>query len=548
MTLDVVYTNARIRTMDPSRPTASAIGIFAGRIVGFDEQLDELDRTRTIDLGGAPVLPGFHDAHFHTSLTGARLASLDLRPGVVDSLDQLYAAVADQAARLPEGEWIRGASYDQNILGAHPDADALDRVADGHPVLLEHVSGHMISVNTEAFRRAGYPERRDVPDIDGGAIIKDSSGAATGLIQETAMELIYQLVRPLDLDTVQRNLALASKQAVSYGLTSVTEPGLGAWKMIGNSPVDFHSYQTAVETGVLLPRATVMPYYTTFHDLAADIADLDWFGLDLGIRTGFGGDYLKIGPVKIVSDGSFIGRSAAMSECYCGEPDNKGFMQVDPESLDEVIVAAHKSGWTVATHAIGDLAIERTISAYEHAQQAMPREVRHRIEHFALAHDEQVARVARLGVIPVPQGRFISAFGDGMADSVGPDRAGLIYRMKSLLDAGIVLPGSTDSPVSDGNPLKSIHDMVNRRTASGEVLGSHERLSVAEAVRAYTFGSAYAVNEEENKGTLVRGQLADFVVLSEDLFTIDPMQIAETTVGATVIGGSLVYNNGAANG
>lgn len=192
----------------------------------------------------------------------------------------------------------------------------------------------------------------------------------------------------------------------------------------------------------------------------------------------------------------------------------------------------------MATHAIGDRAITHVLDAVEEAQRVAPRPgVRHRIEHFALASDDDIARAARLGVIPVPQGVFMSDFGDGMAASVAPERRDDIYRVKSLADAGIVLNGSTDSPVSDANPLVSLRDMVLRRTGSGAVLGERERVSIDEAVRAYTYGSAYAVSQEGSKGMLKTGMLADFIALSDDLYEIPPERIAEQQVTTTVVGG-----------
>lgn len=542
MRIDAIFTNGQFHTLDPDYPLASRVGVIGGRIAGFDADLDGVSAAQVIDMRGAAVFPGFHDAHFHLSLTGARLAALDLRPGKVRTLAELYAAVAEHARTLPAEGWVRGSGYDQNFLGSHPDAEALHQASGGRPVFLEHVSGHMGAASTRAFELAGYPGRLGVPDFAGGHVERDAEGRATGLLQERAMVLIYDMVRPMDLGEVQRNLGLAGRQALRYGLTSVTEPGVGDHRMVGNTPLDFHSYQQAVEEGTLRTRVTLMPYCTTLHAVEG-MKGQDLFGLDLGIRTGLGDDRLRVGPVKIVSDGSFIGRSAAMHHCYHGEPHNHGVMQYNAEELRSMIIGAHTAGWTVATHAIGDAAIDHVMDAVEEAQRILPRPgVRHRIEHFALASDAQVARAAALELTAVPQGSFISDFGDGMMDAVEPALAPLIYRMKSLLNAGMVLPGSTDSPVSDGNPLVSIHDMVNRRTASGRVLGAEERLTVGEAVRAYTFGSAYAVGQERDKGTLRRGMLADFTVLSEDLFGIDPSRIRETEVVGTVVGGEMLYD------
>jgi len=463
MRIDTIFTNARIRTLDPERPTAHSIGTLNGRIVGFDDDLHGVEADRVVDLGGQPVLPGFHDAHHHLSLTGFRLASLNVRPGAVNSLAELYDAVHEYSAGLAPDAWVRGSGYDQNFLDGHPTAEALDRAAGGRPVILEHVSGHMLVANSRAFELAGYPRREGYPEIAGGGIPRGADGRPEGLLQESAMAPIYALVRPVALDEVQRNLQLASDQALSYGLTSVTEPGIGEIRMVGNSPLDYHAYQTAVEKRMLRVRTTLMPYITVLHPFD-DLPDKDVLGLDLGIRTGLGDDMLRVGPVKIVADGSFIGRSAAMHACFHGEADNFGVLLHEPEQLRDYIIGAHRAGWTVATHAIGDRAITHVLDAVEEAQRIAPRpDVRHRIEHFALASDDDVARAARLGVIPVPQGVFLSDFGDGMAAAVTADRRDDIYRVKSLADAGIVLNGSTDSPVSDANPFVSLRDMKGRK-------------------------------------------------------------------------------------
>jgi len=401
----------------------------------------------------------------------------------------------------------------------------------------------MLVANTRAFELAGYPRREGYPDIAGGSIPRDADGRPRGLLQESAMGPINELVRPIELDEVQRNLQLASDQALSYGLTSVTEPGVGEIRVVGNSPLDYHAYQTAVEQRMLRVRTTLMPYITVLHPFE-DLPDKDVLGLDLGIRTGLGDDMLRVGPVKIVADGSFIGRSAAMHACFHGEADNFGVLLHEPEQLRDYIVGAHRAGWTVATHAIGDRAITHVLDAVEEAQRIAPRpDVRHRIEHFALASDADVARAARLGVIPVPQGVFLSDFGDGMAAAVAEDRRDDIYRVKSLADAGIVLNGSTDSPVSDANPLVSLRDMVLRQTGSGAVLGERERISIDEAVRAYTYGSAYAVDQELSKGTLKVGMLADFIALSDDLYSIPAERIAEQEVTTTVVGGVVEFGD-----
>lgn len=546
MHLDALFTNGRFTTLDADRPTAHTVGVVSGRIVGLDDEVAGCTADHVHDLRGAPAVPGFNDAHQHLSMRGRRLLQLDLRAEAVPTLDALYAAVRERASRLGPGEWLFGAGYDQNKIGAHPTAEALDEAAQGRPVWLEHVSCHMGVASTAAFTRAGWTDRTGVPDIDGGHVERGPDGRAAGLLQETAQHLVTQAFRPSPVDAVVAAIRAGNDQGVTEGITSITEPGIAAAEHVGHGPADLHAFHRAVQEGALSIRTTVMPYMTVLHDMGA-VGDGDtWFGLDLGLRSGFGDDRLKIGATKIATDGSLIGRSAHMCCGYHDEPGNVGFLQFDEDWLHRTINEAHRCGWQIAAHAIGDAAIDVVLDAFEAAQAAHPRpDARHRIEHFAVASDEQVRRLVRNGVIPVPQGRFVSEIGDGMITALGPERSALCYRMRSLLDAGAVLPGSSDAPVAHGSPLLGIHDMVNRRTAGGAPLAPAEAVTPAQALYAYTVGSAYAEHAEDRKGRLARGMLADFAVLSDDLLAVAPERIAGLSVGATVIGGHVVHDGGA---
>jgi predicted amidohydrolase YtcJ len=277
------------------------------------------------------------------------------------------------------------------------------------------------------------------------------------------------------------------------------------------------------------------------HDLTGHSDDLVEIGLDLGIASGLGDDMLRIGPVKIWADGSLVGRTAAMSDPYA-DADTRGDFLYPPAELGELIRRAHRSGWQIATHAIGDRAIGTVLDAYEKALAETPRvDHRHRIEHCAVTTDEDVTRIRALGVIPVPQGRFVNELGDGMMAALGPHRTPWCYRQRSFLDQGIVVPGSSDRPVVDGAPLAGIADLVLRETSSGKVLNALERITAVEALRAWTIGSAYASFEEHRKGRLRPGQLADMAVLDRDILSVDPEAIATTTVLRTVLGGKTTY-------
>ncbi|MBP6684972.1 MAG: amidohydrolase [Leucobacter sp.] len=542
MRIDTILENARITTVDSRRPSATRVGIWNGRIVGFDEQLDGLSATHRVDLGGAPVVPGFNDAHFHFSMLGTEMTQLDLSPAAAPTLDALYGSVEKFAASKPEGAWIRGHGYDQNKLGgAHPDIDVLDRIAGGRPVYLLHNSHHMAVANSAAFAVAGHPSLESLEAPVGGSLGRDASGRFTGLIQEQAMSLVTHMFRPVPQEDIVEALGAASQWALRHGITSATEPGIGG-TMIGHGPADLRAFQTALDRGLLRTRLTAMPYIDALHSLGP-IGGGDGWGIDLGIRSGLGDDWLRIGPVKILSDGSLIGRTAAMCCDYADTPGNSGYLQWEQQELHDAIVRAHVNGWQIAAHAIGDRALDAVLDAFDAGQRQLTRShPRHRIEHVAVATDEQVARIAAAGHIPVPQGRFISELGDGFSSALGPDRVERAYRMRSFVDAGVELPGSTDAPVVPGEPIRSIHDMVNRRSASGRPIGLAEALTAAQALRAYTHGSAYAVHDERRKGTLSPGKLADLVVLSDDLAAVAPERIGDITVGATMVDGEFLFD------
>ena len=330
---DLLLVNANVLTMDPARPRASAVAVAGGRIVGVGDDTAEVAggaRARDVlDLKGATLVPGFHDAHNHMIGFGLSVTEIDLR---VDSLDELYARVAARAAATPAGEWIVGAGYDQTKTGAHPHRDALDRVAPGHRVWLKHTSSHMCAVNSLVLRDLGIDA--DAPHVDGGRVAADAAGRPTGLMEERAQELVGDLTRPYPLALLTDAVATAGETYLREGLTSVTEAGVGGgW--IGQSPVELAAYVAAREQGRLHVRAELMVISDAFHALTAHPSDGIEIGIDLGLRTGFGDDWLRLGPMKVFTDGSLVGRTAAMSAPYDGDPGNSGYLQADAGHLAE---------------------------------------------------------------------------------------------------------------------------------------------------------------------------------------------------------------------
>ncbi|MFJ4208989.1 amidohydrolase [Paenarthrobacter sp. NPDC089675] len=546
MKLDLLLRNADIITMDPERPTANSLGIWKGRIVGLDEDVAGLDAVQVLDLGGATVTPGFIDAHCHTTWFGLGLAELDVSGA--RGLEELYSLLRD-AVTGGEG-WLFATGFSQTQHGGlFPDIVELDSITGDRPLFMRHNSGHMAVVNTAALRLAGA-ESPSFPDPDGGAIVRDAAGRPTGLVQETAQELIQQLILPYALEDIEAALDRATRYYASEGITSFTEAGVGGgW--IGHSPAELAAYQRASANGRLHARAQVMPVLDVLHGLdghSADSTGVAPAGLDLGICSGFGNEYLSLGPAKVFLDGSLLGETAAVSHEFCshGQKDNRGnvgYFQADPAQLRERIESAYAGGWSIAAHAIGDRAIDLALDIIADCEAKYgPRRLPNRIEHASMTRPEQLARLAGAGIAVTPQASFFRDGGDGMTASLGPERLPWAYRAGSFLDAGVTLAGSSDRPVADGNVLRGMQAFVDRRTATGAVFGNPaERLTPLQALAAYTSGAAAATGSLAEKGTLTTGKLADFTVLSAS--PLEAPDISQLRVLATAVGGRFTYQS-----
>ncbi|GAA1638423.1 MULTISPECIES: amidohydrolase [Brevibacterium] len=541
MRIDAIFTDLDAHTLDPARPRAQRIGVFAGRIVGVDEELDGVTADRVESLGGATVLPGFNDVHCHTTWFGLTLASVDVTamPG---GLPDVYAALEQAAATTPEGEWIEATGFaHRDYDGQYPELARLDAITGSRPLFMRQTSGHAAIVNTEAMRRAGILDR-GFTDPVGGKVVRDPAGHPTGLVEETAQGLVQDLIRPYSLDTIVEALDLATTQYAKEGITSFGECGI-AYGWIGHSPIEISAYLRAREEGRLRARAQLMPQADGLHAIAANPADGFGIGLDAGLRTGLGDDLISIGPVKFFMDGAMSGETAALRENYAGR-DHRGYLQADAEVLRRQILDTYASGWSLAVHAIGDAAVDAAIANIVEAQRLHGRRaVPNRIEHAGLVHDEHLATLAEHGIAVTPQAAFAEAIGDGMNRSLGPERRRLLYRAKSFVDAGVLLPGSSDRPCADGTALRGIEAFVTRATRDGDVMGAAaERLTPAEAVAAYTSVAAVASGQGADKGTLTRGKFADFVALDAHPAEVAPDEIAGIPVRATVLGGAFTHD------
>lgn len=510
-----------------------------GRIVGLGDTVRDLPATDVLDCDGAYLSPGFGDAHNHMLWYGMSLDEVDLSGCA--SLAELYDAVAARAQQLPADSWVVGSGYDHSVIGGHPERRSLDRAAGGRPVWLKHRSGHQCAVNSVVLEEAGVL----TGDFDrvpaGGSVLRDVDGHAHGVLQENAQVLVSRQRGPAGLDEMVDAIGRASRVYAAEGLTHVVECGIGGG-LVGRSPVEALAYQLAREAGVLDVRVDLMPTVDVLHRFPATANGWAGAGLDLGLRTGFGDDRLRLGPVKIWLDGSLVGRTAAVSEPFCDESRDLGHLADDPALMLDQLVAAHRAGWRLAMHAIGDRAVDVALDVVETAQRSHPRpDVRHRIEHAAVVRDDQLPRMRAAGVVPVPQPRFLHDIGDTMLDALGPERTEWMYRHRSFLDAGLRVPGSSDRPVANGAPLLGMQSMVQRTTRAGRSIGPAEGVDGGTAWRAYTVDEAWVCQDEGRRGGLMRGMLADLVLLSDDPAGVEPSGIGKIEVLATLLGGNATH-------
>jgi hypothetical protein len=534
MMVDLIVENGRIHTGDPKAPVVDAVAALDGWIVAAGKDVDGLQARERVDAHGCVVLPGFNDAHGHSVWFGMTLLETDL--SAVGSLDEVYRAIGDRARDGGADEWIVASGFNPVLLhGAVPDRDVLDRVSGGRPVWIKHASGHSCQLNGEGLRRTAVLEHLG-QEIDGGRIVLDQAGRPTGVLEERAMSFVRDVLLPYPLEVIERALDLATAHYAREGLTSVTDAGVaGGW--IGHAPGELAAYQNAREHGVLRTRMQVMPVIDALAGIGVHSGEPARLGLGAGVRTGWGDDWLQLGPVKVFTDGSILGRTARLSEHYEGCPGDHGYLQEDPESLRRRVLQAYAAGWSLALHAVGDAALDLALDLIEEGiTRHGTRRVPNRVEHGAVVRPDQVARLAGLGVACVVQPAFIPTFGEGMRRAIGPGRSAWSHRGRSLLDAGLPVAFSSDRPVAPGAPLAGIQAFVERTTEDGLPYGPDERLTAGQAVRAATEGSSRVTGQHGRKGRLVAGQLADMVFLQEHPADVAVQDIHSIPVLATAVG------------
>ena len=531
--MDLILTNANIITMDSSDTRASAVAMNWGKILkvggGKDVAPFEGSSTRSIDLGGKTVLPGFIDTHNHLSFYGYLVSSVDCRAASgVESIDDIVDRLRAEADRTPAGQWVKGWGYAHYHLKENRPltCEDLDRASSEHPILVIQVSGHAGVANSMGLDVFGYG--KDTPDPPGGEIRRDpDTGEPNGILEESAVmnqvnSLFMQDFIGWSLEQRVGMIETAVSHYNQAGITSLHEAYV--------VPQALQLYQEMERLGKLNLRI-----YTMNIDFAAQAL------LDAGITCGYGTDMVKVGAIKMFIDGGMSNRTAAVSEPYCNSEETGIFLSTRDETVSK-IEKFHEAGYQIAVHAQGDAAIGILLDAYENVLGAKSNNpLRHRIEHCGNITEEQIKRAADMNILVSSQPMFFSLVGDGFLEAFGPERGHRLYPYRSLINHGVRVAGASDSPVAPADPLTGIRDAILRLTGSGAEFGPEERLAVGEAIGLYTSEAGYFSFDEANMGSIEPGKYADFVVLDRDITAIPPEQITDAEVVMTIVGGRVVY-------
>ena len=537
--IDTVYLNGTVVTMDSADRTAEAMAVRGEEIVavGTSSEIEGLagSDTRVVDLDGKVLVPGFYAAHDHFPGAGTlATGSLNLNSppmGPMETIDDIVEALRHVAAETPEGDWVSGQRYDDTLLEEqrHPTRYDLDRASTEHPIYIGHTSGHLGVANSMALRMAGIT--KDTPQPPGGVIRKDpETGEPNGVFEESGGMVSRLIPPPTDTERMEAYRA-AVEIYVEQGVTTAVIAGGGRGS--------FARLQAAQREGILSLRVISMASKGAPGAPSAAEAG--------GIVSGFGDTRLKLGAIKIVQDGSNQGYTGHFTEPYHtpfqGDPDWRGYPRRSREDLTAMVKELHQAGYQIAIHGNGDAAIDDIIHAFREAQREYPREdARHRIEHCQMVRKDQLDEIRELGITPSFFVGHVYYWGDRHRDIfMGPERAAGISPLRSAIDRGIRFTVHDDTPVTSVDPLQLVWVSANRLTRSDQVLGPEERVSPLEAMRAVTSDAAWQNFEEDIKGSIEPGKLADFVILSDNPLDVDPLTIRDIEVLETVVGGETVY-------
>lgn len=532
-----IITNAKVWTVDKNQPQAEAVAIIGNRIVavGTEAEIDAWrgPQTRIIDAAGKLLLPGFNDAHVHFISGSMQLDQVQLNDA--RTKQEFIRRIAEQAKKTPKGEWMLGGDWDeQNWAERDPAAglptrEWIDAVTPETPIFLNRHDGHESLANSLALKLAGVAAKTQAPA--GGEIVRDAQGNPTGLLKDAAMSLVDRVMPPINRERRLRAARRGLEHAASLGVTSLQD--------MNPEYADIATYSLLEDRGELTARIHVAPLETHWQDQAK-----------LGIRHSFGSDFLTMGAVKGFADGSLGSTTAYFFEPYKDAPKTRGLLSDEmqpPEKMLERLKGADSAGLQLCIHAIGDRAISMILDMFEQITKADgARDRRFRIEHAQHVAPKDFDRFARLQVIASVQPYHAIDDGIWAEKRIGPVRIRTTYAFRTFLDRGVHLAFGTDWNVAPLNPMLGLYAAVTRETLDGKNPDGwvpEQKIRINEAIEAYTLGSAYAEFQEKDKGSITPGKLADMVLLSDDLLTINPEAIKNVKVEFTMVDGKIVYGN-----
>ncbi len=529
--VDLILINGKVWTVNPQQPEAEAVAISGNHIVavGSTASITALKQaaTRVIDLAGKRVVPGFNDAHVHFFDGGSNLAGVQLRDA--KSQAEFRDRIGAFVNRVPKGQWITGGDWDhENWSPADlPTRQLIDAVTPDTPVFVNRLDGHMALANSAALKLAGVD--KNTKDVPGGVIVRDGSGSPTGILKDAAQGLVYKVMPPASVHQIAEAMTAAQKYAAEQGVTSVQDMSAGRDVL--------RAYQMLLKQGQLRVRVSGHQPLAEWSNQAS-----------VGILADFGDDHLHIGGLKGFADGSLGSTTALFFAPYLDSPNTSGIASdelTNPNKMWKSIEEGDAAGLQIAIHAIGDKANNTILNFYESLEKEHgQRDRRSRIEHSQHLQASDIPRFGQLHVIPSMQPYHCIDDGRWAEKRIGPDRAKGTYAFRTLLDTGASLAFGSDWPVAPMVPLMGIYAAATRRTLDGKHPDGwvpEQKITVAEAIRAYTMGSAFASFDEKIKGSIEAGKLADLVVLSDDVLHIDPVAIANTKVQMTVFDGKVIY-------
>ncbi|MGR3764504.1 amidohydrolase [Rossellomorea sp. NS-SX7] len=528
MSTTMLFVYGEVVTVDSEFSVSEAVALRGNKIlsVGTNEEILALanEQTKIVNLEGRSILPGFIDSHAHLELYGTNRLGVNAKEAT--NIHELLGKLKEKAKSTPKGEWIRGWGYNQNHFDErrHLTRWDLDQVSTEHPIIVVRTCGHISCVNSKALELAGIDSKS--VDPAGGKYVRDA-GEPTGLLLESAHMNMF-LFANYSEDEVYRGLSLASEDYLEKGITSVHDAG-------GYGPGHIRFLQKAVESKLIKQR--IYALYGSLHDSPGMVEK----GLESGIGTGLGDEWMKIGAAKVFIDGSSSGPTAKTREPYTSNPDDSGILYLNQEELNESLGKAHLAGWQITAHAIGDEAVDMMIGAIRSALEKKPvSNHRHRIEHSCMTPQDLLSQMKDLNIIPIPNPAFIYEFGDGYIKDYG-ERVDVMFPLRSFSDMNIPFAIGSDSPITSVDPLHGIYTAVTRKSKSGNVVGAGQRITVQEAIRAYTWNGAYASFEDHMKGSIEPGKLADLVVLNGSILTCDPERLRELRVELTILDGKIEF-------